>query len=228
MKILSIDTSGKYLNLGLYDSENKAEFIYDNLDKPVKTHSIIILDEIQALLKQAKWNIENVQKIALTKGPGSFTGLRIGATVAKIIASQIQADLVAISTLKVMADSQKTDPSKLIIPVIDARNDNVFAGGYMNGNNVLVDGHYPISFLKENYGNAIFLVPKTFDIEFKKQKIILDTQLIDPIVMAKIAETQNPVNASDFAPSYLRKTQAEMNWLSKNKGIKREVDVFLD
>jgi tRNA threonylcarbamoyl adenosine modification protein YeaZ len=212
LKVLAIDTSGSYLNLGIVD--DNFSLIYLNSNEDLKSHSINILPGIDQLLDKAGWSFSDINKIVVTKGPGSFTGLRIGGTVAKILADQLSIPLVVVSTLLATYKSQTTKLDKMYIPIIDARNQNVFAGGYQNGNNIFDDGHYPISYLIDKYPGAIFIVPKTVNQNFELiNKIVVDDEkLINAEVLANL--DGEIVDPKTFAPSYLRKTQAEMNWLN--------------
>jgi tRNA threonylcarbamoyl adenosine modification protein YeaZ len=219
MKVLAIDTSDVYLNLALFDSDNGQEFIYDNSKEKPKSHSINLLPSIQQLLEKAVWSFSDIQKVVVTKGPGSFTGLRIGATVAKVMASQLSIDFAGVSTLETMYKSHAKKDDKLYIPIIDARNQNVFAGGYQNGTQVFEDGHFPINYLVEKYPQAIYILPdKTNSVFDLKSKIVVaDNRIVNPVVLAKIGiESQNS-EPDSFVPSYLRRTQAEMNWLENHQ-----------
>lgn len=234
MKIIAFDTSGLYLNSALVDTENNVEFIYENNQENTKSHSINLLGVIENLLSKAVWSFSDVQRIVITKGPGSFTGLRIGATVAKILAEQLNVDLVAVSTLEsIYKSNANINNDDQFIPIIDARNNNVFGGVYQNGKNIFKDGHYEINSLTEKFPDAIFILDEAASQnsfpDLKNKIIVKQNKLVDPVVLAKIGEFENPVDPVTFSPEYLRKTQAEMKWLEDNQKNEKKGgdDVFL-
>ena len=85
---------------------------------------------IDASLKQANLTIDEMDRIAVAQGPGSYTGLRIAITIAKSLAWAHSIDLVGISSLKVLAGNSPTDSEKLLVPLFDARRENLYTGLY--------------------------------------------------------------------------------------------------
>jgi len=123
MLILSIDTSTKYESVALLEDENlKAEYcIYCP-----SSHSESLLSLINRVLLDKKLDIKDIDGICVSLGPGSFTGLRIGLSVAKGLAFGLKRPLVGISTLEALAlQVPATDPIK-ISPMLDARKSEVY------------------------------------------------------------------------------------------------------
>jgi len=89
------------------------------------THSRRLLKSVDTLLRETALSIDNVDGVAVSIGPGSFTGLRIGLSVAKSIAYTIRCDVVGVSTLEALARRQ-TDWEGMIAPVLDARRNEIF------------------------------------------------------------------------------------------------------
>jgi len=87
-----------------------------------------ILTIIEEGLTENNISIKSIDKIFVVNGPGSFTGVRIGVTIAKTIAWALNKDLVPLSSLEYMATSNSN--KKYLISMIDARRGNVFAGIY--------------------------------------------------------------------------------------------------
>ena len=72
---------------------------------------------------------QQLERIAVAQGPGSYTGLRIGVTTAKTLADTLHIPLVGVSSLKNIA-ANCVGVLKVIVPLFDARRNNVYAGGY--------------------------------------------------------------------------------------------------
>jgi len=90
------------------------------------SHSTKLHSFIDEVLKKSKISIKELSAIAVSKGPGSYTGLRIGVAAAKGLCYSLDLPLVSVSTLLILAKQIKVD-SGLIIPVIDARRDEVYS-----------------------------------------------------------------------------------------------------
>ena len=86
---------------------------------------------IQQVIESANVTLKNVEAVALSKGPGSYTGLRIGTSSAKGLCYALDIPLIAISTLKAMAFAMaKNEKSAIYCPMIDARRMEVFSALY--------------------------------------------------------------------------------------------------
>lgn len=123
MKILAFDTSNQPLTVSLAEDNNVRRVFTTN---EARNHSIQLLPAIETTLAEQQWALSDIDRIVVAQGPGSFTGLRIGVTVAKMLANTLQAELVGVSSLAVLA-AQVTNPG-LVVPLFNARNNNVFAG----------------------------------------------------------------------------------------------------
>ncbi|MFN8770471.1 MAG: tRNA (adenosine(37)-N6)-threonylcarbamoyltransferase complex dimerization subunit type 1 TsaB [Neisseriaceae bacterium] len=126
MNILAIDTSSEYLSIGL-QYQNKRSYI---LEKVGNKQSDFIIPKIQVLLKECGATIDKVDVIAYNQGPGSFTGLRIGLSVAIGMAYPGNTKLIPIPGFAIYAQSIKNlVQDKNILIAIDARlNQTYFAG----------------------------------------------------------------------------------------------------
>lgn len=89
---------------------------------------------IEAVLDEAKLEASNLEAIAVSKGPGSYTGLRIGVSTAKGLCYALDIPLISIPTLEVLA--LKVDDAAPIIPMLDARRMEVYAAVYANGTEI--------------------------------------------------------------------------------------------
>ena len=119
MKVLGIDTSTRTTAIGLIeDDEVLAEY---NLRGRV-SHSESVTDMIEEIFKKFEFSLDDIDLIAVGIGPGSFTGLRIGITIAKVLAFSLDKDLIGVSSLVAngMSDYGK------VAPIVDARRGNVY------------------------------------------------------------------------------------------------------
>ena len=126
MKVLGLDTSTSCGSVGLIDDERIiSEYL---LDIPV-THSERLLGAIELVLREAHCAMEDLDGWAISLGPGSFTGLRIGVSTVKGLAFATQKPVAGISTLDVLA-SQISPTPFLICPILDARKGEVYTAFY--------------------------------------------------------------------------------------------------
>jgi tRNA threonylcarbamoyladenosine biosynthesis protein TsaB len=128
--ILNIDTAQETAFVCI--SENgKPKFVAENHSQ--KDHASFLHPAINELLKKAAISITELDAISVTKGPGSYTGLRVGMSAAKGLAYTLQKPLITISTLELMAHDILTiigNKESLICPMIDARRMEVFTAIY--------------------------------------------------------------------------------------------------
>ncbi len=125
MILLAFDTSGGFLSAAVYDKAKlKARFHSDAAAR----HSEALVPLIKKILQKAKVRPKDVGCVAVGTGPGSFTGLRIGVTAAKVLAYALDAKLVGISSLEAMARAEQADGTYAILS--DARRGQVYAALY--------------------------------------------------------------------------------------------------
>lgn len=127
MKILSIDTSTMISSCSVMDN---GVIIGDYNVNQKLTHSETLVPMVKDLLEKLNMDLSEIDLYVVGKGPGSFTGLRIGMTVAKTFAQIYKKDIMGISTLEALASQVITD--KLVVPIIDARGGRVYYGIYKN------------------------------------------------------------------------------------------------
>lgn len=126
MRLLHIDTSNQPLSVAITEgNEVLAEF---NSGMRIN-HSITMMSQIESLLEYTKLEMKDIEGIVVAKGPGSYTGLRIGVTAAKTLAYTLNIPLYAVSSLAAIAATVRMHEF-LLVPVIDARRNHVYAGIY--------------------------------------------------------------------------------------------------
>ena len=201
MITLFIDTSTTTLTVALI-KDNK---VLEESTVSSSEHSKYTMPEIEKLFKNNNIEPKSVNKIMVTNGPGSFTGIRIGVTIAKTYAWACNINIVPISTLKAYALSFNN--YDYYVPMIDARRKCVYAGIYdRDYNEVMNDTYISIDELKEkvkDLNNICFISNdniKNIDIENVK----LDVQKIYDYYKDSVG-----VNPHSLMPNYLKKTEAE-------------------
>ena len=122
--ILYIDTCTKYMCVGLSKGN---ELIYKKQYEAFKKQSEFAALEIDKCLKECKVKATELTKIVVTNGPGSYTGIRIGLTLAKVMAKVLNIKLVCLSSLQAMCGVNN------VSAIIDARSERVYYGRYRNG-----------------------------------------------------------------------------------------------
>jgi tRNA threonylcarbamoyladenosine biosynthesis protein TsaB len=129
--ILNFDTTTTVCSVAL--AENLDVLSYRE-DREGRNHAVLLTPFIKEVLKEASRKPEDLDAIAVSRGPGSYTGLRIGVSSAKGMAYGLSKPLIAIDTLKAMASAYlishpelKTENNLLICPMIDARRMEVFS-----------------------------------------------------------------------------------------------------
>ncbi len=115
MLSLCLDTSYKHLVIAIY----KADSLIDNVEiESERKQSEMLFPEIEAIFKKNHLTINNINNIVVTKGPGSYTGVRIAMTFAKVMAAIRNINIYTISTLELY---QIAD-----VVLLDAKSDKVF------------------------------------------------------------------------------------------------------
>ena len=126
MKILGIDSSGLVAATALMsDGIVTAEYQIHNK----KTHSQTLMPMISEMMSMADVKPEELDAIAVSEGPGSFTGLRIGASIAKGLAWTLKIPIVPVSSLMGLAANVEM-PGQIVCPIMDARRNQVYTAVY--------------------------------------------------------------------------------------------------
>ena len=124
MKIVGMDTSYQYLNIALLDEG----YVDGCMVSCFKQQSEWMIPKWKELMDRNGWNPKEIDGIVVTQGPGSYTGVRIAMTVAKMVASSIGCKLYTVSSLQLLAGN-----CDHAIAVMDARGKRAYVGEYKNG-----------------------------------------------------------------------------------------------
>lgn len=166
MKILYLDTSSSYLYFGVVENNSLLFEVKENLATDLSKYA---LPKIVESFEKYELKPEDIDKIILVNGPGSFTGVRIGITIAKTYAWGLNIPIVTISSLEAMAISCPIkEDFNYIIPMIDARRGYVYAGIYdSNYNSIMKDQYIKLDALQvaanQIPGNVIYITNDNFD-----------------------------------------------------------------
>jgi len=140
--ILSIETSSKNCSVAI-SKNGETQYLHEEFDENYchgeRLHSII-----HSLLKEHSFSINDIDAFSLSYGPGSYTGLRIGASAVKGFAFALSKPIVLIPTLQSLAKSyliKNTDNVKFICPTLDSRQGEVYSAVYTNKLQPLIQSH---------------------------------------------------------------------------------------
>ncbi|MDO4593813.1 MAG: tRNA (adenosine(37)-N6)-threonylcarbamoyltransferase complex dimerization subunit type 1 TsaB [Tissierellia bacterium] len=214
MRILAIDTSTMISTITICED---GEIIGDFNVNQQKTHSESLVPMIESLLKLLGIKIDDIDLYVIAKGPGSFTGLRIGMTVIKTLAQVHNKPVVSVSTLKALALNVFSE--KYTISLIDARGKRVYAAMY-EGNDkkvVIKEDLYNIEdfskLVNEYQGEKILvgLVANKYKDLFNNSTVSgfnYDNCIGRSLIRLSENEKKHD-NLFDIVPEYMRKSQAE-------------------
>lgn len=200
---LFIDTSS--FNLLVYLLKDDKVINFCKLEK-IKSHSTLVLPEIKRRLNEANIKINDIDNIYVVNGPGSFTGLRIGVTIAKIIGYTLNKRVIPISSLELLATTAfNTD---YIIPVIDARRGYVYAGVYdKNLNNILKDQYISLNDLFSKLDDDRTYTFVSYDDMLNIENLIKPNEDVSKLINKHQNDSQ--INIHNVNPNYLKRTEAE-------------------
>ena len=194
MKYLFIDTSANNLIIGIIEN-NKIIYCFNNSN--IGQTSSKVMSVIDEAFVKTNLKIDNIDKIFVVNGPGSFTGIRVGVTIAKIIGYCLNIPIIPLSELELLATT-KTN-TKYNIPLLDARRGYVYGAIYDQDLNV--------------YFNEEYILLSQLEKEYPKDYTIIDgvNMNVDLLKIIKKHEFDQPINPHSLKPNYLKKTEAEEN-----------------
>ena len=211
MLILGIDTSTKICTCSIFDSENG--IIAETSLSVKKNHSNIVMPMIDNLFKIADLTINDIDKIAVAIGPGSFTGVRIALGIAKGLAMALNKPLIAVNELDILEAIASGNENE-IIPLIDARKERV----YYKYQNKYVDD-YLINLISNFDKNKKYIFVGDGAINYKnilkdnlgENAIILSMYNSFPraSILCELALNKEEANIYTLEPEYISKSRAE-------------------
>jgi len=211
--ILNIETATKNCSVSL--AENGKIIALKEVNDGTYSHAENLHVFIQDVLKEANKILKNLDAVAVSKGPGSFTGLRIGVSSVKGLCYALDIPLIAISTLQALA-LQVNKEEGLVIPMLDARRMEVYSAVFSSDNSQVreiqaqvLDENSFTSYLNEN--TVYFIgdgVVKTKEIITHKKAFFIDDKLPSANEMAQLSyekfQQKNFEDVAYFEPFYLK------------------------
>lgn len=205
MKTLYIDTSSSFLYAGILEDTNILQEVKKEFGQDLSKEA---LPEIDKLFKKAKLNPKDINRIVVVNGPGSFTGIRIGITIAKTYAWALNLDIITVNALEAMSISCEEKINH--VPILDARRGYVFAAIYDKDSNIILK---PQHILLEELQKELNKIDEYVIISNDEIDEFEDKYKYDPNI-SKIVEkviNRKPINPHAVNPEYLKLTEAEEN-----------------
>ena len=216
MKVLAFDTSSKALSLAILEDKQVLAETTINIKK---NHSITLMPAIDFLMASLDWTPKDLDRIVVAEGPGSYTGLRIAVATAKTLAHTLNIELIGMSSLLSLVPRQQEG---LLVPLMDARRNNVYAGFYENAKPVMPEAHL-------SFAEVLEQVKDAEQVTFVGEVESFVEQIQEHLPQADYQETlPNAANLAlwswdkeadslhDFVPNYLKRVEAEENWLKNH------------
>ncbi|HUU03045.1 MAG TPA: tRNA (adenosine(37)-N6)-threonylcarbamoyltransferase complex dimerization subunit type 1 TsaB [Myxococcota bacterium] len=228
MLILAIDTATRVTAVALLKN---GELLAESAERS-RNHSPRLFITIERLLAANRLSPGDLRAVAVGQGPGSFTGIRVGLTLAKTLAYALDIPLLGISTLMALAENGHEEKGPLICPALDALKGEVFSAGFRISCDGLVMSHKEaardpaawaaeLACLKKPcliLGSAVARYREVFEGALGKLALFpcnessheVRAQAIGKLAMARLAqgETDDP---RTLEPHYCRLSEAELN-----------------
>lgn len=229
MNILAINTSNQLLGVAILKDE---EILGEMVTNLTKNHSVRLMPAIDQLMKEVDMAPDNLNKIVVAKGPGSYTGVRIGLSTAKSLAWALNIPIVGVSSLEALAYQGRFSHA-YVCPFFDARRGMVYTSLYQWGSSQLTVVREEKNVLMADWlrqraeegKEVLFLSP---DIILYKEMIIAHLgglaifpegpyNQASPSHLALAGRNRPADNTHLLTPNYLRLAEAEANWLKSQK-----------
>ncbi|KKI91353.1 hypothetical protein WQ54_15120 [Bacillus sp. SA1-12] len=229
MKALAIDTTNNVLGIALIDEEKVIGEYITNLKK---NHSVRAMPAIERLLSDCDVRPKELDKLVVATGPGSYTGVRIGVSIAKTMAWSLKIPIAGVSSLEVLAANGRFF-NGFISPIFDARRGQVYTGLYQytqqglatiesDQNLLLVDW---LNMLNSKHEQVLFLGN---DVNLHKEAIVdvlgergqigqVSINNPRPSELGFIGLRKEAIDVHSLVPNYIRLAEAEAKWLEQQK-----------
>ncbi|ORO47040.1 tRNA (adenosine(37)-N6)-threonylcarbamoyltransferase complex dimerization subunit type 1 TsaB [Streptococcus oralis] len=216
MKVLAFDTSSKALSLAILEDKQVLAETTINIKK---NHSITLMPAIDFLMNSLDMKPTDLDRIVVAQGPGSYTGLRIAVATAKTLAHTLNIELIGMSSLLSLVPRQQEG---LLVPLMDARRNNVYAGFYENAKPVMPEAHLSFAEVLEKVTDAEQVTfvgevgPFVEQIQEQLPQASYQETLPNAANLALWAWDKKADSLHDFVPNYLKRVEAEENWLKNH------------
>lgn len=230
MFILGIDTSAIVCSVALLQD---SKILAQRCASEGRTHSEVLLPQTKEILEEAGILPGELDLIAISSGPGSFTGLRIGISAAKGLAVSSDIPCVGVSTLEALALNARHLEGAIVCPLMDARRGEFYNALFRIENNqakrLIPDRAIRGDLILPEINHAEKLIllgdgAEKFTELFPEYKPFLASPEFRfqsgasvALLGSEFAKEKKTTTANALSPSYLRLPQAEREWLEKNK-----------
>lgn len=232
---LAIETSGRIGSIALVEADQI--LIEEQFPHGLK-HAAEIIPMIQRLCHARRWSPRDLDELYVSAGPGSFTGLRIGITLAKTLAFATGVKIVAVPTLRILAENAPPEANHLIL-ALDAKRDQIFTARYERSSDEWAErepAHLDtLSAMLDRAPRPVYLLGEGIPYHQKFLTVPHPPIIItDPMTWraraaatAKIgiamAQTGQFADPYQLTPIYIRRPEAEEKWEGKNPPRSHEV-----
>ena len=208
MRCLYIDTSSNFLFTGIVENDELLIQLQERLEQNLSRDA---LPEIAKMFDKVGLKPKDIDKIIVVDGPGSFTGIRIGITIAKVYAQTLGIKITTISSLEALAIS--FDKANHYVPIIDARRGYVYAAIYdRNYKEELFPQHIKLSLVEEKLSMLEdYLIITNDEIKTEGIKVTYKPDILK--IVEKFKDKKN-INPHSVNPNYLKLTEAEEKLIS--------------
>ena len=233
MKLLVLDSSGLVASVAIMEDDT---LIGEYTINHKKTHSQTLLPMLDEVVKMTETNLDEIDAIAIAKGPGSFTGLRIGSATAKGLGLALNKPIVAVPTVDAIAYNLY-ETKGYICPIMDARRKQVYTGIYRFDGSGLVVVKDQIAISIEEIIDALNLIGQKviflgdgvdvyhsvikdrIKVPFSYAPAHMNKQRAGAVGVRGLQYLSAGLveNADDFSPEYLRVSQAERERMKKGE-----------
>ncbi len=237
MRILAFDSTARLASVAVCEDERLLALY--NIDNGL-THSELLLPMAEDMLRALRLNVKDIDLLAVTVGPGSFTGVRIGAALVKGLAFGRDIPCAEVSTLESLAENMR-GARGIVVPCMDARRAQVYTATFRADGDALYrmceDRAISISELAEELrgvSEPIYIVGDGYAVARKGLSDLgVSTEVTPALAIGQSAASTaavafrmlrsgKVVSDSELAPTYLRKPQAERERLERLKNENRE------
>ncbi len=201
---LFIDTCHYNLIVGVYRDNEELILLNEKNDNHLSER---LLPLIEKAMTSVDLEINNIENIIVANGPGSFTGVRIGVTVAKTLAYSLNCKISVVSELKVMSSGEYE--TKYVVPLIDARRDAVYGAMYSESKPILNDTYIPFEELLTKIKGIVSLDDVTFISYEEFESIEVKAPIINLTNIIRDSTRSDGILSHLVNPNYLKKTEAE-------------------
>lgn len=199
---LFIDTSNSDVSIAVCKDDEILASICDSIPN---MHSVYVVPYLEKIVNEAGVDFSDIDKIMVVNGPGSFTGIRIGLTVAKILGYCLNKCIIPVSSLKALALSSSGD---YIMSIIDARNDNYYIGFYDRYYNEIIPEHFAnieeINDLLLKYDDVCLVSNSELNIN----NYIVNKVSYDVLNIVNYYKDEEEIDAHNLKSNYLKLPQA--------------------